>query len=96
MALVRIFTWQLALRLLHSTVDKIVISQESLQEFVNSLSPGSYSSIAKVDFKGLDDLLLKPIGVYGSKEEIVRFLREMGAVDAEMCVVSRCIAESLP
>jgi hypothetical protein len=31
-------------------------------------------------------LLLKPIGVYGSREEIVRLLREMGIVDAEMYV----------
>ena len=68
------------------TVDKIVIAQESLQEFINSLSPGAYSSITRVNFKVLDDLLLKPIGVYGSREEIVRFFREMGAVDAEMCV----------
>ena len=68
------------------SVDKIVIAQESLQAFINALSPGAYSSITKVNFKKLDDLLLKPVGVYGSKEEIVRFLREMGIVDAEMCV----------
>ena len=68
------------------SVDKIVIAQESLQAFINALSPGAYSSITKVNFKKLDDLLLKPIGVYGSKEEIVRFLREMGIVDVEMCV----------
>ena len=55
-----------------------MIAQESLQAFINALSPGAYSSITKVNFKILDDLLLKPIGVYGSKEEIVRFLREMG------------------
>jgi hypothetical protein len=70
----------------HPIVDKIVIAQESLQEFINALSPGSYSSIAEVNFKKLDELLLKPIGVYGSKEEIVRFLRETGAVDIKMCV----------
>jgi hypothetical protein len=63
-----------------------VIAQESLQAFINALSPGAYSSITKVNFKKLDDLLLKPIGVYGSKEEIVRFLREMGIVDVEMYV----------
>ncbi|KAF8270132.1 hypothetical protein EI94DRAFT_1572312 [Lactarius quietus] len=66
-------------------VDKIVIAQESLQAFINAISPGAYSSITKVNFKKLDNLLLKPIGVYGSKEEIVRFLREMGSVDVEMC-----------
>ncbi|KAI9462918.1 hypothetical protein BJY52DRAFT_1221931 [Lactarius psammicola] len=65
-------------------VDKIVVAQKSLQAFINALSPGAYSSITKVNFKILDNLLLKPIGVYGSKEEIVRFLREMSAVDVEM------------
>jgi len=62
-------------------VDKIVIAQESLQAFINALSPGAYSSITKVNFRILDNFLLKPIGVYGSKEEIVRFLREVHAVD---------------
>jgi hypothetical protein len=89
-----------ALRYAHHifTVDKIVIAQESLQAFVNTLSPGAYSSITKVDFKKLDKLFVKPIGVYGSKEEIVRFLREMGIVDVEMYVhpslAKRC--RSLP
>ena len=69
-----------------STVDKIVIAQESLQAFINALSPGAYSSITRVNFKILDDCLLKPIGVYGSKEEIVRFFREMGAIDVKTCV----------
>jgi len=62
-------------------VDKIIIAQESLQEFINALSPGAYSSITKVNFKILDDLVLKPFGIYGSKEEIVRFLREINVVD---------------
>jgi hypothetical protein len=62
-------------------VDKIVIAQESLQAFINALSPRAYSSITKVNFKILDNFLLKLIGVYGSKEEIVRFLREIHAVD---------------
>ncbi|KAF8270136.1 hypothetical protein EI94DRAFT_831095 [Lactarius quietus] len=65
-------------------VDKIVIAQEALQAFINALSPGAYSSITRVNFKILDDLLLKPIGVYGSREEIVKFFHEMGAVDVEM------------
>ena len=63
-----------------------MVAQESLQAFINTLSPGAYSSITKVNFKKLDDLLLKPIGVYGSKEEIVRLLCEMDAVDVEMSV----------
>jgi hypothetical protein len=70
-----------SLALIHFTVDKIVIAQQSLQAFINALSPGAYSSITKVNFKKLDDSLLRPLGVYGSKEEIVRFLREIHAVD---------------
>ncbi|KAI9450269.1 hypothetical protein BJY52DRAFT_196728 [Lactarius psammicola] len=62
-------------------VDKIVIAQQSLQEFVNALSPGAYSSITEVNFKILDDIVLKPFGIYGSKEEIVRFLCEIKAVN---------------
>ena len=45
------------------------------------LSPGAYSSITKVNFKLLDNIVLKPFGIYGSKEEIVRFLHEIEAVD---------------
>jgi hypothetical protein len=67
-------------------VDKIVIAQQSLQAFINELSPGAYSFITKVNFKILDNFLLKPIGVYGSKEEIVRFLREIHAVNDDACV----------
>jgi hypothetical protein len=77
-----IASWDISFRaLIKSIVDKIVIAQQSLQAFINVLSPGAYSSITKVNFKVLDDSLLKPIGVYGSKEEIVRFLREIHAVD---------------
>jgi hypothetical protein len=67
--------------LIVTLVDKIIIAQESLQEFINALSPGAYSSITKVNFKILDDVFLKPLGVYGSKEEIVRLLREINAVN---------------
>jgi hypothetical protein len=67
--------------LMHLIVDKIVIAQQSLQAFISALSPGAYSSITKVNFKKLDNSLFRPLGVYGSKEEIVRFLREIHAVD---------------
>ncbi|KAI0292619.1 hypothetical protein B0F90DRAFT_1671124 [Multifurca ochricompacta] len=69
------------LTLIVPLVDKIVIAQESLQGFINALSPGAYSSITKVNFKLLDKTFLKPIGIYGSKEEIVKFLHEINAVD---------------
>ncbi len=45
------------------------------------MCPGAYTSITKVDFKSLDRLAIKPLGVYGSKDEIVRLLRSIGAVD---------------
>jgi hypothetical protein len=61
--------------------DKIVIAQQSLQAFIDTLSQGAYESMTKINFKKLDNLSLKPLGVYGSKEEIVRFLREIHAVD---------------
>ncbi|KAI0295672.1 hypothetical protein B0F90DRAFT_1820352 [Multifurca ochricompacta] len=67
-------------------VDKIIIAQQSLQEFIDALSTDSNSSITNVDFKALDNLWLKPIGLYGSKEEIVRFLREINVVDDKMYV----------
>jgi hypothetical protein len=74
------------LALMGLIVDKIVIAQESLQTFINALSPGAYSSITKVNFKMLDNFLLKPIGVYGSKEEIVRFFRQIHAVNDDAYV----------
>ena len=62
-------------------VDKVVIAQESLQRFVNAMSPGAYASLTKVDFKTLDRLMIKPLGVYGSKDEIVQLLTSIGAID---------------
>jgi hypothetical protein len=62
-------------------VDKVVIAQDSLQRFINALSPGAYASITRVDFKTLDRLMIKPLGVYGSKDQIVRLLQAIGAVD---------------
>jgi hypothetical protein len=64
-----------------TVVDKVVIAQDSLQRFVNAMSPGAYASVTKVDFKTLDRLMIKPLGVYGSKDEIVRLLTSIGAID---------------
>ncbi|KAG6369029.1 hypothetical protein JVT61DRAFT_1964, partial [Boletus reticuloceps] len=63
------------------SVDKIIISQNSLEAFTNSVCSGAYASMTKVNFKALDHYVIKPVGVYGSKEEIVRFLLQLGAVD---------------
>ncbi|KAI6101021.1 hypothetical protein EDD16DRAFT_1844403 [Pisolithus croceorrhizus] len=62
-------------------VDKIIISQSYLQAFINIVCPGAYASLTKVNFKALDQYIMKPVGVYGSKEEIVRFLAELQVID---------------
>ncbi len=67
-------------------VDKVIIAQDSLQRFINTMSPGAYASITKVDFKTLDRLATKPLGIYGCKDQIVRLLRSLGAVDNKLCV----------
>ncbi|TFK74975.1 hypothetical protein BDN72DRAFT_832681 [Pluteus cervinus] len=63
------------------TVDKIIIYQESLECFINDLSPGAYSSLTKVNFKVLDNLSLKPIGVYGDRQEIISLLQSIKILD---------------
>jgi hypothetical protein len=65
-------------------VDKIIIAQDSLRAFTNTICPGSYVSMTKVKFNALDALIVEPIGVYGSKEEIVRLLLSLGVVDDYM------------
>ncbi|KAF9218569.1 hypothetical protein BS17DRAFT_720337 [Gyrodon lividus] len=62
-------------------VDKIIISQNSLEAFITTVCPGAYATMTKVNFKALDNYIIKPVGVYGSKEEIVRFLSELNIID---------------
>jgi hypothetical protein len=69
---------------LYIAVDKVIIAQDSLKRFINAMSPGAYASITKVDFKTLDKLLIKPLGVYGSKVEIVRLLRSIDIVNLDV------------
>jgi hypothetical protein len=75
-----ILRWLLTL----SSVDKIIISQDSLGRFVNDVSPGAYQSMTNVNFGALDQLLVKPIGFYGSKSEIVRYLQDLDIVNDKM------------
>jgi hypothetical protein len=65
-------------------VDKVIIAQDSLKRFINAICPGSYASLTKVDFKALDRFMIKPLGIYGSKVEIVRFLRSLNAVNEDI------------
>ena len=69
------------------SVDKIIITQNSLEAFINSVCPGAYVSMTKVNFKALDNYVIKPVGVYGSKEELVRFLLQLAAIDETMYVI---------
>jgi hypothetical protein len=71
----------------YSPVDKIIISQNSLEAFITTVDPGACASMTKVNFKALDNYIIKPVGVYGSKEEIVRFLSELGVIDDTMYVL---------
>ncbi|KAG8994929.1 hypothetical protein FRB90_000300 [Tulasnella sp. 427] len=63
-------------------VDKIIISQASLGQFINAVLPGAYTSVTKIDFHRLDrEARLPLIGIYGSKTEIIRFLLAAGSID---------------
>ncbi|KAG8690805.1 hypothetical protein FRC11_009018, partial [Ceratobasidium sp. 423] len=62
-------------------VEKIVIDQKSLSKVINILQPGSYKSVSNIDFKALDNLTIKPIGVYGNQHEILNYLQEVGCLD---------------
>ncbi|KAG9013251.1 hypothetical protein FRB93_000774 [Tulasnella sp. JGI-2019a] len=62
-------------------VDKIIIAQDSLKSLIDTLSPGAYISIRKINFAALDNVSIKTVGLYGSKSEIVRLLRKAGAVE---------------
>ncbi|CUA74500.1 hypothetical protein RSOLAG22IIIB_11257 [Rhizoctonia solani] len=62
-------------------VEKIVIDQKSLSKIINILQPGSYKSVSNIDFKALDKMTIKPIGVYGNRHEILKYLQEVGCLD---------------
>ncbi|KAG8984734.1 hypothetical protein FRB94_013305 [Tulasnella sp. JGI-2019a] len=66
-----------------SLVDKVIIAQDSLKSLIDTLSPGAYTSITKINFAALDGVQIKAIGLYGSKSEIVRVFRAADAVDEE-------------
>jgi hypothetical protein len=68
-------------------VDKIIIAQGSLKRFINTICFEAYASVTKVDFHALDEFIIRPVGVYGSKIEIVHLLRSLNAVNDDMCVI---------
>ena len=67
-------------------VDKVIIAQESLARFVNSICPGTYVSLTDIRFKVMEMLDVKPVGVYGSMDMLVAFLQSLGVVDEIMLV----------
>jgi hypothetical protein len=51
------------------------------------MRPGACTALTKIDFNKLGGFTIKPIGIYGSKVEIVRFLRSLNSVDEDVCVI---------
>ncbi|EIN14302.1 hypothetical protein PUNSTDRAFT_41556 [Punctularia strigosozonata HHB-11173 SS5] len=75
-------------------VDKIIIAQDSLGCFINDISSGAYTSLTKVKFSALDQVHLQPIGVYGSKSEIVKFLRFKNVIDDSTATLLASVDDS--
>jgi hypothetical protein len=63
------------------SVDKIIIAQDGLKQLINDLRPGAYLALTRVDFKALDSLSIRPIGVYGDRVEITKFLASLKVID---------------
>ena len=92
-------------------VDKVIIPQNSLRDLINVLSPGAFEEMTRVpsvpsaaspishdpqiNFASLDAILLKPLGVYGSKSELVRLLLEINAIDDKTYVPQFFLVSSL-
>ena len=43
--------------------------------------------MTKIDFRALDNVNVKPVGIYGSKEIIVDLLLEVGAIEPHLFVI---------
>ncbi|KXN92377.1 hypothetical protein AN958_06995 [Leucoagaricus sp. SymC.cos] len=62
-------------------VDKIIIAQDGLKRLINDLCPGAYLALTRVDFKALDSMAIRPIGIYGDRGEIIKFLSSLRLID---------------
>ena len=67
-------------------MDKIIIAQDSLKRFINDLVPGAHISSTKINFKALDELSIKPMGVYGSKQAIAQLLFSIKVINRDTSV----------
>ncbi|KDN33971.1 hypothetical protein RSAG8_12942, partial [Rhizoctonia solani AG-8 WAC10335] len=74
-------------------VEKIIIDQNSLELLLNRMLPGSYQSISNIDFKSLDQLTIKPKGIYGSRQEIVKFLVDIGCINDEISLLMTALPD---
>ncbi|KAF8341339.1 uncharacterized protein EI90DRAFT_2905822 [Cantharellus anzutake] len=77
-------------------VHKVVIPQDSLRNLMNVLRPGAFESMIKINFAALDEVLLKPVGIYGSRSRIVEFLEEVGAIDASTYLLTPLPPSGVP
>ena len=71
-----------------------LISQESVGRFMNELVPGSFTSLTEVSFAALDRILVNPVGIYGSRSEIIRFLRDVKAINDQVFVPTFCFSHT--
>lgn len=62
-------------------VDKTIIAQDGLRRLINDLRPGVYLALTRVDFKALDSLAIRPVGIYGDRGEIIKFLASLKVID---------------
>ncbi|KZT34134.1 hypothetical protein SISSUDRAFT_314112 [Sistotremastrum suecicum HHB10207 ss-3] len=65
-------------------VNKIIIAERHLGRFINSISPGTYTSLTNVNLRVLDQFKIKPVGVYGTRKELVQFLLRIGGVSEDV------------
>ena len=64
-----------------SLVDKVIIDQNSVAQFISYISPGAYKNLTDINFRNMDSVIVKPVGVYGSKGEIIRLMKELNVID---------------
>ncbi|PAV19468.1 hypothetical protein PNOK_0440200 [Pyrrhoderma noxium] len=62
-------------------VDKVIIDQNAVARFINHISPGAYTDLTDINFRNMDSVIVKPVGVYGSKSEIIRLMKELNVID---------------
>ncbi|EUC60520.1 cytochrome P450 family protein, putative [Rhizoctonia solani AG-3 Rhs1AP] len=68
-------------------IEKVVIDQLSLHRLLNIVQPGSYDSVSRINFKALDQLSIRPIGVYGTQSEIIKFLQQTQYIDENFAIL---------